>query len=112
MDEMRWPAVGIGLLIAAGAIIVGTIRSRSVNKADPLQARLAGHLDTYARSPKDDAAFDQLKAGLTAELKGRSVPKDEWDFRVSSASGLVDPALSRQHLQSLVDAITRLNWSR
>jgi hypothetical protein len=110
-DETRLIALLLGALIGIGFIVVFMIRSRGVNREDPLQRRLAAHLETYARSAQDAEAFARLKTDLKTELNARSVTQDQWSFRVTSASGLIDPALSRRHFDALLDAVTRLKWN-
>ena len=108
MDAAQLIFVGIGGLIGVGAVVVLMIRSKAVNREDALQRRLAGHIETYARSVKDDEAGARLKADLKAELKARSVPQEEWSFRIVSAGSLVDPVLQRQHTDAIIAALTRL----
>ena len=98
-------------IVGIVAMIVASFRARSMNREDPLQQRLASHIEAYARSPKDDEAFDRFKVDLKAEFRSRSVPREEWGFRVTSASGLVDPAIAGPNVNAVVDAITRLKWT-
>lgn len=111
MEIEKLVAYGLGALFAVVAMVVFMVRSRSVNREDPLQRRLANHLTTYAHSVADDAALARLKADLKAEFKARSVPREEWDFRVASASGLVDPNISRERCDILIATLTRLKLS-
>ena len=111
LDPAKLIIGGLGALAAIVAMVVVSFRARSVNREDPLQRRLASHIETYARSAKDDEAFDRFKADLKAELKSRSVPREEWGFRVTAATSLLDPALAGPNVNTVVDAITRLKWT-
>lgn len=111
MEVEKLFAYGLGALIGVGAIVVFMVRSRSVNREDPLQRRLANHLTAYAHSVADDAALARPKADLKAELKARSVPREEWDFRMASASGLIDPNISLERRHTLVATISSLKLS-
>ena len=111
MEIEKLVAYGLGALFVVVATIVFIVRSRSVNREDPLQRRLADHLTAYVHSIADDAAVARLKSDLKTELKARSVPREEWDFRVVSASGLIDPNISREHRDNLISTITQLKFS-
>ena len=111
LDPAKLIIGGLGALAAIVAVVVASFRARSMNREDPLQQRLASHIEAYARSAKDDEAFDRFKANLKAEFRSRSVPREEWGFRVTSASGLVDPAIAGPNVNAVVDAITRLKWT-
>lgn len=111
LDPAKLIIGGLGALAAIFAVIIASLRARSMNREDPLQQRLASHIEAYACSAKDGEAFDRLKADLKTELRSRSVPREEWGFRVTSASGLVNPAIAGPNTNAVVDAITRLKWT-
>lgn len=108
MEAENLLTYGLGALFGIGIVVVFMVRSKAVNRDDPLQGRLANHLNAYVHSLADDAAFARLKADLKAELKARSVPREEWEFRIVSASGLIDPNISRERRDALLAAISRL----
>ncbi|QLQ13017.1 MAG: hypothetical protein HZY74_06545 [Brevundimonas sp.] len=103
-DGLSGYAVGavIGVISSLGIVAWELIKQSRVRKDDPLQRRLAVHFETYLRSPQDEAAKTELSRLLKAELKERQVPRDEWNARLISATGLVDRNLAKQHFHELV----------
>lgn len=94
-------------IAAAGIVFVGLglwvwVRREQVNKTDPLQFRLSGHLETYLRSAQDDTAKEALIGSIKSEFRQRQLPREEWSHRFMSAVALVDRDLAQQHSDALI----------
>jgi hypothetical protein len=91
---------GIVLLALIVLLVVWLVRSRAVNRDDPLQVRLADHMRTYFQSSGSAEEGDRMVESLRRELKQRQVPRTEWDFRLSAA---MDLAGKKEASQTPVD---------
>ena len=84
--------LALGLAVGAGLIAKGLFNrtmSRREFANDPLQARLAAHIDAYLYSVQDDYAYRALSEGVRGEFEVIGVASTErvW-FRLMHAAGL------------------------
>ncbi|MDP2763832.1 MAG: hypothetical protein Q8O54_03230 [Brevundimonas sp.] len=84
--------LALGLAVGAGLIAKGLFNrtmSRREFANDPVQARLAAHIEAYLYSGQDDDAYRALVKGVRGEFEVISVASTErvW-FRLMHAAGL------------------------
>ena len=92
-------ALALGLAIGAGLIVKGMFSkaiSRREFENDPVQARLAAHIEAYLYSVQDDAAYRALSEGVRGEFAAMGVASRErvW-LRLMHAAGLNQEQVKR-----------------
>ena len=104
MDLTRLVLLVLAFVVVALASVACRLRSRALNKRDPLQDRLVEHLDRYVSSDRGSERKTALTEALRDELRGRQVPREEWRDRLSAAFTAINHPKTSSRAQIMSDA--------